>query len=64
MNKFRRFLDKISAETCLKRIILLVNHKNLPSAGGSAPKLPFSLNDYKMCKTLLPFKLLVDLYAW
>jgi len=28
MNKFQRFLGRISAETCLKWIILVVNRKN------------------------------------
>jgi len=59
MNKFRRFLGKISAEICQKKsIILVVNPKKLPKAGGSAPdhltsggwgliapRLSFSLND-------------------
>jgi len=35
-----------------------------PAAGGFAPKLPFRLNDYRMCKALLPLKLLVDADDW
>jgi len=31
-----------------------------PAAGGFVPVLSFRLNDYRMCKILLPLKLLVD----
>jgi len=34
MNKFRKFLGSISAETCLKWIILVINPPKSPSAGG------------------------------
>jgi len=34
----RRFSDRISAETCLKRISLVVNPPKLSSAGSSAPR--------------------------
>jgi len=54
MNKFERFLDRISAETCLKMDYLVVNLQKSPSArrlrppdplasGGFRP--PFRLND-------------------
>jgi len=35
-----------------------------PTAGGFVPRPPFRANDYKMCKTLVPLKLLVDADSW
>jgi len=32
----------------------------LPAAGGYALRSPFMLNDQRMCKTIIPLKLLID----
>jgi len=58
MNEFRRFLGRISTETCLKNDyfgnVNLKNHQALaaphldpfpPAARGFVPRLPFRLND-------------------
>jgi len=39
INKFRRFLGRISAETCLKWIILVVISKNRQALGAPSPDL-------------------------
>jgi len=46
MNKFRRFLGRISSETCLKWIILKVNLQKLAELPDSLPpRLGASLPD-------------------
>jgi len=76
MNKFRKFLGRISAEIYLKMNYFDSISPKSPSAGGSAsnplasmaggfaPRPPFRLKDYRMCKTLLPLKVLFDADAW
>jgi len=43
MNKFRSFLGRISAETCLKMDYFGSQSQKSPSTGGSALKSPFRL---------------------
>jgi len=77
MNKFRRCIGRISSEICLKMDYFgsysPQNRQALgapppdplaPAAGGFAPRPPFRLIDYRLCKTLLPLKLLVDANDW
>jgi len=49
MNKFRRFLDRISAETCLKMDYfgssLVVNAKNRQALEAPLPELRMNLQD-------------------
>jgi len=51
MNKFRRFLGRISAKTCLK---IDYFGSPLPNVDlGFDSRSPFRFNDYRMGKTLL-----------
>jgi len=56
MNKFRRFLFRISAKTCLNIIILLVNSPNRQSQRAPPPDPPFRFNDKRMCKNPTPIE--------
>jgi len=69
MNKFRRFLGKLSAETYQNGLFSNKSQKS-PSAGYSpldllapggwmfSPHTPFKFNNQKYDKTLLPFYIL------
>jgi len=45
MNKFRRVLGRISAETCLKMDYFGSKSQKSPNAGGSPPRPQFRFND-------------------
>jgi len=61
MNKFQRFLGRISAETGLKMDYFGSKYQKIANRQ-SRPL--FRLHDWRMRKTLLPLKLLVDADAW
>jgi len=61
MNKFRMFLFRISAETCLKMDYFAGKSPKSSIVGGSIPWSPFRFNDYRECaKTLLP----LNIFGW
>jgi len=58
MNKFRRFLGRISVEACLKRITLVVSiSPKSPNAGGSPPDPRLESMNRESAKTLLPLNI-------
>jgi len=73
MNKFRRFLGRISSKICLKmdyfgsKFTKIAKRRGLrpqtplpPAAGGFDSRSPFRIIDWRLRKTLFPLKLLVD----
>jgi len=54
MNKFRRILFRISAETYLKMDYFASEYPKSPTARRSIPRPPFEFNDKRMCKDPTP----------
>jgi len=50
MNKLRRFLDRNSAETCLKMDYFGSRFQKSPSPGSASPQTLLRFNDYRMFK--------------
>jgi len=55
MKKFRRFLGRISAKTCLKIDYLMVNPKNV-KCWGLRLQTPFRFSDLRMCNNPTPIE--------
>jgi len=62
MNKFRRFLGRISAETYLKMGYVRSKYQKSPSAGNSAPR-PLAPGGWKYSPLQIPFKFINQKYV-
>jgi len=63
MNKFRRFLGRISPEACLKMDYFVSKSPKIAKRW-LFPQPPFNQVTRNICKALIPLKFLVDADAW